>query len=248
MNEQQNIFELLYPNFVIDRKVRLIELFAGIGSQAKALKNLNVDFEHHKVIEFDKHAIDSYNAIHNTNFETCDICNIHAKDLEITDRHIYIYILTYSFPCQDLSLAGKQKGMKKGSDTRSGLLWEVERILKECKSELPHVLLMENVPQVISKKNIEDFKMWQKQLEDFGYSNYAELLNAKNYGIPQNRNRCFMVSILGNYNYSFPKKQKLNLLLKDLLEPTVDERYYLNDAMIEFLTQYNATNNFIDER
>lgn len=140
--------------------------------------------------------------------------------------------MTYSFPCQDLSLAGKQKGMTKGSHTRSGLLWEVERILDECNGELPQILLMENVPQVIGKKNIKDFQLWRSKLEKLGYSNYVELLNAKNYGIPQNRNRCFMVSILGKYHYSFPKKIKLEKRLKDLLEDKVDEKYYLSDKAV----------------
>ena len=147
--------------------------------------------------------------------------------------------MTYSFPCQDLSLAGKQKGMSKGNNTRSGLLWEVERILDECKGNLPQILLMENVPQVIGSKNIKDFDLWRKKLESLGYSNYAQLLNAKNYGIPQNRNRCFMISILGNYYYDFPKKQKLELKLKDMLEDKVDEKYYLSQQMINGMLKTN---------
>lgn len=123
--------------------------------------------------------------------------------------------------------------MTKGSGTRSGLLWEVERLLDEC-SELPQVLLMENVPQVIGQKNITDFQSWRRKLESLGYSNYVQLLNAKDYGIPQNRNRCFMVSILGQYHYTFPKKRKLELKLKDMLEDDVDEKYYLSDEMVNF--------------
>ena len=95
---------------VIDKPIRLIELFAGIGSQAKALKLLNANFEHYRICEFDKYAIKSYNAIHGTNFETSDITKITADDLGIVDTDKYCYIMTYSFPCQDLSLAGKQKG------------------------------------------------------------------------------------------------------------------------------------------
>lgn len=129
--------------------------------------------------------------------------------------------------------------MTKGSGTRSGLLWEVERILDECNGELPHVLLMENVPQVIGKNNIKDFQLWRRKLEELGYSNYVELLNAKNYGIPQNRNRCFMVSILGDYHYTFPKKIKLEKKLKDLLEEKVDEKYYLSDKAIKGMLNTN---------
>src|SRR5690554_4121731 len=228
---QIDIFELTKPKYKITKPIRLIELFAGIGSQAKALKNIGANFEHYKVIEFDKYAIKSYNAIHNTNFNTQDITKIKAKDLGIVNTKNYEYILTYSFPCQDLSIAGKLKGMKKEDNTRSGLLWEVERLLNECE-ELPQILLMENVPQVIGKKNIQDFHKWQTFLEKLGYSNYIELLNAKNYGIPQNRNRCFMISVLGDYYYEFPKKKKLKLRLKDMLEDEVDEKYYLSDKMI----------------
>ena len=129
--------------------------------------------------------------------------------------------------------------MKKGTQTRSGLLWEVERLLKGCK-ELPQVLLMENVPQVHSSKNYEDFKEWQNFLSNLGYQNTWADLNAKNYGIPQNRNRTFMVSILGNSPYEFPESFPLKLKLKDLLEDVVDEKYYLSESQI---SQINGITN-----
>lgn len=238
MIEEFDLFSFSTPKFKIDKPIRLIELFAGIGSQAKALKNLGVKFEHYKVIEYDQYAIKSYNAVHNTNFPTQDITTTHASDLEITNTDDYCYIMTYSFPCQDLSLAGRQAGMSKGDSTRSGLLWEVERILDEC-TELPQVLLMENVPQVIGKKNIKDFQLWRSKLESLGYSNYVQLLNSKNYGIPQNRNRCFMVSLLGDYHYTFPKKKKLELKLKDMLEDSVDEKYYLPEDTVNYFISNN---------
>ena len=138
-------------NYKIHNKVRLIELFAGVGSQAMAMKRLGVDFEHYRVVEFDKYPVASYNAIHGTNFEPMDITKIRGVDLGIVDVERFTYLLTYSFPCQDLSVAGKGRGMTKGSGTRSGLLWEVERLLNEVEN-LPQVLLMENVPQVHGKK------------------------------------------------------------------------------------------------
>lgn len=236
--EQTDIFEFISPTFKINKHIRLIELFAGIGSQAKALKNLGVDFETWKVIEIDKYAMRSYNAVHGTNFEVSDIKEIHASDLDIRDRENECYIMTYSFPCQDLSLAGRMKGMGKGAGTRSGLLWEVERILDECNGNLPQVLLMENVPQVISKKNIKDFQLWRQKLEQLGYSNFVQLLNSKDYGIPQNRERCFMVSILGDWNYTFPKGRELNLRLKDMLDAEVDEGYYLTNAQIDKIVNH----------
>jgi DNA (cytosine-5)-methyltransferase 1 len=240
--EQLNIFSYTLPQYKITKPIRLVEKFAGIGSQAKALKNLGVNFEHYRVVERDKYAVASYNAIHGTNFTTSDITKISGTDLGIVDTHLYDYILTYSFPCTDISLAGKMGGMSKGSNTRSGLLWEVERLLDECK-ELPQILLMENVPQIISQRNIADFQDWQYKLEQLGYSNYVSLLNAKDYGIPQNRNRCFMVSILGKYYYKFPHKQELKLRLKDMLEDEVDEKYYLSETAIQYMFNTNYQQN-----
>jgi len=242
--EQIDLFSYVKPKFKIDKKIRLIECFAGIGSQAKALTNLNVDFEHYRVIEFDQHAIDSYNAIHNTNFTTTDIRNVKGGDLGITDTDKYCYILTYSFPCQDLSLAGLGKGMAKGSGTRSGLLWEVERIVDELHKDNLHIdcLLMENVPQVIGAKNIKDFQAWRSKLESLGYSCFVKCLNSKEIGypnpIPQNRNRCFMVSLYGDYHYTFPTKKPLKLRLKDMLEDNVDEKYFLSDAMVDYFVKH----------
>ena len=216
----------LFDSYKIKNHIRLIELFAGVGSQAMALRDIGADFEHYRVVEFDKYAVASYNAIHGTNFEPTDIKNVKGEDLGIVDTQNFTYILTYSFPCQDLSLAGKQRGMTKGSGTRSGLLWEVERLLNETEN-LPQVLLMENVPQVHGTKNIDDFNLWIDFLKSKGYSNFWQDLNAKDYGVAQNRKRCFMVSILGNEFYEFPQPVKLNKCIKDYLEDEVDEKYYI---------------------
>ena len=239
MIEEFDLFSYATPRYRITKPIRLIEMFAGVGCQAKALKNLGVEFEHWRVIEIDQNPVNSYNAIFNTNFVPQDISKIHAEDLGIVDTERYCYITTYSFPCQDLSNAGLQKGMEKGSGTRSGLLWEVERILDECveyNGNLPEILIMENVPAVIGKKNIKSFQAWRRKLESLGYSNFVKILNAKEIGwpepIPQNRARCFMVSILGDWHYEFPKKQKLRLRLKDMLEDNVDEKYYLSDRAL----------------
>ena len=144
-------------------------------------------------------------------------------------------------PCQDLSLAGKGKGMADTS-TRSGMLWEVERILKECKElgQLPQCLLMENVPQVHGKKNLEFFQKYISSLEEMGYKNYYQDLIATDYGIPQTRKRTFMVSVLGDYTYEFPKPIPLTLKLKDLLEDNVDEKFFLSDKQINDIQQWNA--------
>lgn len=237
-----SLFDFADNQYKITKPIRLIELFAGIGSQAKALKNLNVDFEHHFVCEIEPQVVKTYNVIHGTNFEPTDITKISANDLNITNTDLYTYILTYSFPCQDLSLAGKGKGMEKGTGTRSSLLWEVERLLKEC-NELPQILLMENVPMVHSSENIKDFEKWLLFLESLGYKNYWKDLNAKNYGIPQNRDRCYMISLLNsNCDYTFPQPIKLKLRLKDMLEEKVDEKYFLSKSILKFFSENSEKN------
>ena len=235
-----SIFDFTREPISITKPIRLIELFAGYGSQAMALKRIGAKFEHYRVVEFDKYAIASYNAVNGTDFPTMDITKVHAEDLSICDTNTFTYLLTYSFPCTDLSVAGKQAGMSKGSGTRSGLLWEVERILTEIRDsngELPQILFMENVPQVHRQDNMPDFRKWLDFLESLGYVNYWQDLNAKNYGVAQNRERCFMFSFLGEYNYKFPNPIPLEKKLKDYLEQDVDEKYYIKNEKAQKLIQ-----------
>lgn len=295
MDDNLTIFDLMYPKYKMKKTIRLIEFFAGYGSQALALKYLGVKFEHWKICEWAVKSIQAYKDIHfpdkdvefkeertkeemieflhrkgiSSNYNepmsrdqikrlkeedlkriiknigiTHNLVNIQqvkGKDLEIKDTDKYDYILTYSFPCQDLSLAGKQKGMSDTS-TRSGMLWEVERILTECKElgNMPEILLMENVPQVHGENNLEYFNKWQLRLEELGYKNYFKDLIATDYGVPQTRNRCFMLSILGDYSYTFPKPIPLKLKLKDVLEDNVDEKYYLTDKQIQDIKGWNT--------
>ena len=164
---------------MINKKIRLIELFGGVGTQAMALHDLAIAnglkpgdiFEHYKLIEFDKYPVKSYNAIHGTNFEPMDITEISGEDIDVKEPEKYTAIWTYSFPCQDLSVAGKQLGMDEDSKTRSSLLWQVKRLLNEV-SNLPDIFLMENVTQVHSKKNLSNFNKWIEFLESKGYHNY----------------------------------------------------------------------------
>lgn len=218
-------------DYKIAKPVRLIELFAGIGSQAKALELLGVDFEHWKVCEFDDYAMKSYNAVHNTNFKTSDIQNLTASDLEIKDKDKYEYIMTYSYPCTDISIAGKREGMERNSGTRSSLLWEVERLLKECGDDnKPQILLMENVRECHNGKNAPLFFEWTSFLRSIGYKNFYTDMDAKNYGIPQTRKRCFMLSILDeNAYYEFPQACGLNYSVKEFLEDKVDKKYYVKE-------------------
>lgn len=181
--------------------------------------------------------------IYNNILATHNLVNIQqvkAEELEIKEKEKFTYLLTYSFPCQDISNAGKGAGYEDTS-TRSGLLWEVERLLTELKKmdSLPQCLLMENVPLVHGTDNLESWNKWQLRLEELGYKNYWQDLIATDYGIPQTRNRCFMVSILGEYSYQFPPRQELKLKLKDLLEKEVDKKYYLSEKMVKYIVADN---------
>lgn len=231
-----SLFDL--PQVAVEKPIRLITLFSGIGSQEMALRDIGADFERWRAVEFDKFAVAGYNAIHGTNFPVLDICNVTGKDLEIVDTDKYDYIFVYSFPCQALSLAGQRKGMKEGSGTSSSLLWEVKRLLVECsdlsksdpKYGMPKILLMENVPQVHSEQNIHDFEIWLNFLREKGYFNHYEDLNGADFGIPQHRERCFCVSVLSEefIDFKFPKTIPLKYVMKDFLETEVDEKYYIN--------------------
>lgn len=167
----------------------------------------------------------------------------HVYDIEVEEAHSFTLNGCIVSNCQDLSNAGTLKGMEKGSGTRSGLLWEVERILNECKELdcLPQVLLMENVPGVCGTANLKPWNEWLDALEKLGYTNYWKILNAKDYGIPQNRRRCFMVSILGNYSYSFPRKFTPKFVLRDFAskEEAVPEEYYLSDKVVAMFQRIN---------
>lgn len=149
--------------------------------------------------------------------------------------------VTYSFPCTDISVAGQQKGIKKGQ-TRSGLLYECEKIIEEKR---PKYLLMENVKNLVGKKFKEQFDEWLSYLESLGYKNYWQVLNAKDYKVPQNRERVFVVSILGEHDgYTFPQKQRLDIRLKDVLEPQVEDKYYLSE---EVQARFKPNKNFKDK-
>ena len=223
--DQISIFSLMYPTYKIKKPVRLIETFAGYGSQAMSLKRLGVPFEHWKMVEIDEFAVRSYNAIHETDFPPMDITQVHGEDLEIVDKDHFEYILTYSFPCTDISVAGEQKGFQEGSGTRSALLWEIQRILDELREResLPQILLLENVSAIRSEENLPHFQKWLDYLHTIGYSNYVEDLNAVDFGVAQNRERTFVLSILGEYNYNFPVSIPLNKCIEDYFEELTEE-------------------------
>lgn len=216
--------------------IRVVELFAGIGAPHQALENLGIPHEIVAISEIDKHAIAGYNAIHGEAPNLGDIRKIeHLPECDL---------ITYSFPCQDLSVAGNKKGMAEGSDTCSSLLWEVGRLLHDMaeRNVLPEVLLMENVDAILNKKNIDQFRKWIMTLNAMGYTSSYAVMNAKDYGIPQNRKRCFMVSTLTFGELMFPSGFPLELRLKDMLEDDVDESYYLSPERIAKFEEHRKRN------
>lgn len=211
------------------------ELFSGIGSQSAALERLGIGFKVVGIAEIDKYAIKSYKAIHGETRNYGDISVIEKLD--------YADFWTYSFPCQDISVAGNQKGIKEG--TRSGLLYEVERLLYKSImfNEQPKYLMLENVKNLVGKKFKPQFDEWLEKLNQLGYNTYWKALNAKNYGIPQNRERVFAISIRKDIDigYEFPIGFDNGKRLKDILEMVVDEKFYLsNDKVNLFMKQGNV--------
>ena len=220
------LFDLYREQVNIDKPIRLIEAFAGYGSQAMALRNIGAEFETYRMYEIDKYAVASYNAVHGTNFEPTDICEVKGIDLGIEDKERFTYLLTYSFPCTDISIAGRMAGMAEDSETRSSLLWQVVRILRECKElgAMPDILLMENVPAIHSQENIGHYTKLVDILNDLGYSSYSEDLNGVDFGVAQSRERTFLVSILGDYSYTFPTPMDLNKCIEDYFEELNEEQ------------------------
>ena len=214
-------------------KIRVFEAFAGYGSQSMALRRLGIDFEVVGISEIDKYAIQAYMAVHGDTANYGDISKIDWSSVPDFD------FLTYSFPCTDISTAGQQKGLAEGSGTRSSLLWECRKAIE---AKRPKYLLMENVKNLVSKKFTPYLKEWIIFLEGQGYSNYTKVLNAKDFGVPQNRERVFMVSILGEVSFHFPKPFTLEKRLKDVLEKDVDESFYLSEKIVKTFIARNEKN------
>lgn len=229
-------------------KLRVFTAFSGYDSQCLALDRLKAnypDFDYELVgwSEIDKYAIQAHNALYpqwaDRNYG--DISQIDWAQVPDFD------LFTYSSPCQDFSNAGQQKGGEEGSGTRSSLLWECRRAIVEKK---PKYLLLENVAALVSKKFLPLFNKWKGELEGYGYANFDAVLNSKDYGVPQNRKRIFLFSILRTEEdpypyYQFPEPFPLERRLKDVLEPQVDEKYYLSDKIIE---GFNAHKQRMEER
>lgn len=217
-----------------ENPLRVFEAFAGYGSQHMAFERIkkripDFDFKVVGISEIDKYALQAYEAAHGECPNYGDISKVDWTQVPDFD------FFSYSFPCTDISNAGLQKGFAEGSGTRSGLLWECEKAIEVKR---PKYLLMENVKALVSKKFAPDFLKWIRLLEDYGYSNYYKVMNATECGVPQNRERVFCVSVLGDHKpFYFPDPVPLTTRLKDILEPEVDDKYVLSEKSIEGFLQ-----------
>lgn len=200
----------------------MIELFAGIGATHEAMTELGIPVEIVGISEIDPYAVEGYEAIHGPVTNLGDITKLeHLPDADL---------VTYSYPCQSVSVAGLKQGMKEGTGTTSSLLWEVGRLLADMRErgrELPEVLLMENVDQVLNRHNRTDFNRWITILSDLGYTSSWKVLNAKDYGTPQFRRRCFVVSTRTHGKFKFPPKTPDTRVLRDVLEDHIDPDYFM---------------------
>ncbi len=220
--------------------LKVIELFAGIGAQRKGLERASIEHEVVAISEIDKYALKVYEALYGNTPNLGDISKI--EKLPKAD------MWTYSFPCTDISLSGRMKGLEKGSGTHSSLLWEVQRLLEVSKAndELPKYLLLENVKNLISKKFKPYFDEWCRYLESLGYKNFYKVLNGKNYNVPQNRERIFLLSIRNcDEDYVFPNDIPLTTKLGDLLESNVADKYFLSEKLITCFSSMKNRNGLI---
>lgn len=215
---------------------KMLSLFSGIGAFEKALKNLGIEVDLVAYCDIDKYASKSYAAIHGVS-EDMNLWDITKVDEKALPKDIDL--ITYGFPCQDISIAGRQKGLinEDGSQTRSGLFFEALRIIEETK---PRVAIAENVKNLVGKKFNAQFQVVLASLEAAGYNNYWKVLNAKDYGVPQNRERVFIVSIrkdIDTGRFRFPEPIALDKRLKDVLDEWVPEKYYLSDKMTAYVLE-----------
>ena len=210
--------------------LRVFEAFAGIGCQRLALDRTGIDYKLVGICEIDKYAIRSYEALHGPVNNIGDISKIKEEDIPKHD------LLIYSFPCQDISVAGHQASLDEGSGTRSSLLWECKKIIEACK---PKYLILENVKNLVSNRHKHNFDKWLEYLEGLGYTNYWKVLDAKDYDLPNSRQRVFAISILGDHkHYEFPNPLQLTKTIFDVLEKDIPNKYYLSQTAINKMKKY----------
>ena len=199
--------------------LKVLELFGGIGAPRMALQELGMDFKVVDYVDVDSYAVKSYNAIYDETYEPQDVREWN-KDIEVD-------LIFHGSPCTDFSLAGTQKGGDEGSGTQSSLMYESVRIIQKLK---PKYVIWENVKNVVSKTHFHNFSKYLNVLADIGYNNNYFILNAKDYGVPQNRERVFVISILGDEDFLFsPKKVENNLSLFIQADEEVEEKFFSKD-------------------
>ena len=253
---EMSLFDELFPDDVLpdlppaeahsDEKV-LLTTFSGYDSQAMAMDVLKQ--EHPDTFrwtwagwsDIDKYACQMHDLVFPEAKDKAlgDVTKIdwHKVKADLGGREVDLF--TYSSPCQDISQAGRQAGLAEGSDTRSALLWHVADAVEVLR---PKYLLQENVAALVSEKFMPDFQKWLDRLESLGYVNRWARLNAKDYGVPQNRDRVFCLSMRRDvaFDYHFPDAIPLQKKLEDVLEEEVDEKYFLkDDAVSKFLEANN---------
>lgn len=232
--ERETVNTYTHKHPLKDNKLQVLELFAGIGACSKALENLNIQYKIVDAVEINKYAVASFNAIHNTNFET--------QDIRDWNKDVKVDLIMHGSPCQDFSIAGKQAGGDKDSDTRSSLMYETIRIVEKLR---PQYVLWENVKNILSQRHKHNFDSYIENMNELGYNSYYQVLNAKDYGVPQNRERVYTVSIrkdIDNNTFKFPEKEELKIRLKDILEDEVDEKYYISEKQMHNFIKNNNGN------
>lgn len=192
--------------------IKILELFGGIGSPRVALRNLGVPTKAIDYVEIDEKAVKSYNAMfaHELGYKTQSVVNYDLKP----------DVLIHGSPCQDFSIAGHQKGADKGSETRSSLMWETVRIIEEIGEWKPKYVIWENVKNVLSKHMRVNFDNYLAYMEKLGYTNSFKVLDARDFGVPQARERVFTISVLDGEEFDFDRlelkeMQPLSALLDD---------------------------------
>lgn len=203
--------------------MKILELFGGIGAPRKALINLGVDVKSIDYVEIDEKAVRTYDSMYDNSHVTQDV-----RDWDLKPD-----VLIHGSPCQDFSIAGHQKGGSKGSETRSSLMWETIRIIEDFGTWRPRLVVWENVKNVISRHMVDNFNLYLQSLERLGYTNRFAVLDARDYGLPQARERVFVVSVLGSNGFSFQKlRQRPMRPLSEFLERDADERYTVTQPSV----------------
>lgn len=212
----------------MSNKLRVLSLFSGIGSPEMALRDLGIDYDLVGFSEIDDKAIKSYCAIHNVSTEKNlgDITKIKIDELPVD-----IDLITHGSPCQDFSVSGYKRGGNEGSGTRSSLMWNTVEIVAHCK---PKFVVWENVKGVLQKSQIHNYEKYLHRMEQNGYNNYSKVINSRHFGLAQDRDRIFVISIRRDIDcnsFKFPVEYDYEVTLREVLSDDVDDRFYVKKVL-----------------